>query len=133
MKAHAECYKCPSNPTVHIRLQGLDEFPLILARTLEFSLDDFELGGGNWRKVSFGYLNACESVSHSVVFHSLEPHRLLASQDSLSLEFSRQEYRNGKPFPSPGDPPDPGIQPGTPALQADSLLSEPPGGSLGEC
>ena len=99
----------------------------------QFSLDDFELGGGNWRKVSFGYLNAWESVSHSVVFHSLEPHRVLASQDSLSLEFSRQEYRNGKPFPSPGDPPDPGIQPGTPALQADSLLSEPPAGSLGEC
>ena len=45
--------------------------------------------------------------------------------DHLSMEFSRQEYWNGLPFPSPGDLPDPGIQPGSPALQADSLPSEP--------
>ena len=43
------------------------------------------------------------------------------------MEFSRQEYWNGLPFPSPGDLPDPGIEPGSSALQADSLLSEPPG------
>ena len=36
-------------------------------------------------------------------------------------------YWNGLPFPSPGDLPDPGIEPGSPALQADSLPSEPPG------
>ena len=47
-------------------------------------------------------------------------------QAPLSMEFSRQEYRSGLPFPSPGDLPDPGIEPGTPALQADSLPSEPP-------
>ena len=46
-----------------------------------------------------------------------------------SMEFSRQESWSGLPFPSPGDLPHPGIQPGYPALQADSLLSEPPGGS----
>jgi len=45
------------------------------------------------------------------------------------MEFSRQEYWNGYPFPSPGDLPDPGIKPRSPALQADSLLSEPPGKS----
>ena len=45
----------------------------------------------------------------------------------LSMEFSRQEYWRGLPFPSPGDLPDPGIKPGTPALQADTLPSEPPG------
>ena len=45
----------------------------------------------------------------------------------LSMEFSRQEYWSGLPFPSPGDLPDPGIEPGSPALQADSLLSELPG------
>ena len=44
-----------------------------------------------------------------------------------SLEFSRQEYWSGLPFPSPGDLPDPGIEPGSPVLQADALLSEPPG------
>ena len=47
----------------------------------------------------------------------------------LSMEFSGQEYWSGLPFPSSGDLPDPGIEPGSPALQADSLLSEPPGWS----
>ena len=44
-----------------------------------------------------------------------------------SIEFSRQEYWSGLPFPSPGDLPDPGIEPRSPALQADTLTSEPPG------
>ena len=44
----------------------------------------------------------------------------------LSMEFSRQEYWSGLPFPSPGDLPDPGIEPRSPALQADALLSELP-------
>ena len=43
------------------------------------------------------------------------------------MEFSRQEYWSGLPFPPPGDLPDPGIKPQSPALQADSLPSEPPG------
>ena len=43
------------------------------------------------------------------------------------MEFSSQEYRSGLPFSSPGDLPDPGIIPKSPALQADSLLSETPG------
>ena len=42
-----------------------------------------------------------------------------------SMRFSRQEYLNGLPFPSPGGHPDPGIEPGSPALQTDSLPSEP--------
>ena len=41
--------------------------------------------------------------------------------------FHRQEYWNELPFPSPGDLPDPGTEPGSPALQADSVPSEPPG------
>ena len=45
----------------------------------------------------------------------------------LSVEFSRQEYWSGLPFPSPGDLPDPGIKPRSPTLQADALPSEPPG------
>ena len=45
----------------------------------------------------------------------------LAHQAPLSMEFSRQEYRSGVPFPSPGDPPDTGIKPWSPALQEDSL------------
>ena len=46
-------------------------------------------------------------------------------QAPLSMEFSRQEYWSGLPFPSPGDLPGPGTEPGSPVLQADSLLSEP--------
>ena len=42
------------------------------------------------------------------------------------MEFSRPEYWNGHPFPSPGDLPNPGIKPRSPALQADSLPAEPP-------
>ena len=47
-----------------------------------------------------------------------------ACQAPLSMGFSRQEYWSGLSFPSPGDLPDPGIEPGSPALQADSLLTE---------
>ena len=43
------------------------------------------------------------------------------------MEFSRQEYWCGYPFPSTGDLPDPGTEPGSPSLQADCLPSEPPG------
>ena len=43
------------------------------------------------------------------------------------MGFSRQEFWSGLPFPSPGDLPDPGIEPGSPTLQADALTSEPPG------
>ena len=43
------------------------------------------------------------------------------------MEFSRQEYWSGLPLPSPGDLPDPGIKPSSPALQEDSVLSESPG------
>ena len=50
----------------------------------------------------------------------------IARQDPLSMGFSRQEYRSGLPFPSPGDFPNPGIEPRSPALQADALSSEPP-------
>ena len=48
-------------------------------------------------------------------------------QAFLSMEFSRQEYWSGLPFSSPGDLPDPGIKPRSPALQADSLLTKSPG------
>ena len=54
----------------------------------------------------------------------------VAHQAPLSMGFSRQEYWSGLPFPSPGDLPNPGIKPGSPALQADALSSEPPGEAL---
>ena len=49
----------------------------------------------------------------------------VAYQASLSMGFSRQDYWSGLPFPSPGYLPDPGIEPGSPALQADALPFEP--------
>ena len=51
----------------------------------------------------------------------------VAHQAPPSMGFSRQEYWSGLPFPSPGDLPDPGIEPRSPTLQADALTSEPPG------
>ena len=49
----------------------------------------------------------------------------IACQAPLSMGFFRQEYWSGLPFPSPADLPDPGIQLRSPALQSDSLLTEP--------
>ena len=68
------------------------------------------------------------SESHSV-FDSATPWTV-ACQAPLSMEFSRQEYWSGLPFSSPRDLPDSGIEPGSLALQADSLLSEPLGKGL---
>ena len=51
----------------------------------------------------------------------------IAHQAPLSMGFSRQEYWNGLPFPSPGNLPNPGIEPRSPTLQADALTSELPG------
>ena len=51
----------------------------------------------------------------------------VAGQVPLSMEFSRQEYWSGQPFPSPGDIPDSGIKLGSPSLKPDSVPSEPPG------
>ena len=65
-----------------------------------------------------------KSLSHVRLFMSPWT---VAYQAPQSMEFSRQEYWSGLPFPSSGDLPDPGIEPGSPALQADALPSEPPG------
>ena len=62
-------------------------------------------------------------LSHVQLFATLWT---VAHQAPLSMGFSRQEYWSGLPFPSPGDLPDPGIEPRSPALQADALTSEPP-------
>ena len=72
-------------------------------------------------------------VSCKVKVKSLSHVRLFATpwtvayQVPPSMGFSRQECWSGLPFPSPGDLLDPGIEPGSPTLQADALPSEPPG------
>ena len=58
-----------------------------------------------------------------VVSDSCDPWTV-AHQAPLSMRFSRQEYWSGLPFPSPGDLPNPGIEPKSPALQADDLPTE---------
>ena len=63
-------------------------------------------------------------LSHVWLFMTLWT---VAHQAPLSLGFSGQEYWSGLPSPSPGDFPNPGIEPGSPALQADSLPSKLPG------
>ena len=67
------------------------------------------------------------SVSCSVVSDSLWPPWTVARHATLCMEFSRQEYWSGWPFPSPGNLLNPGIEPRAPALLVISLLSETPG------
>ena len=69
--------------------------------------------------------SSSNSVSCSVVSDSLQPHGLyVARQSPVSMGFSRQEYWSGLSFPSPEDLPDPGVEPWSPALHADSLPFE---------
>ena len=65
-------------------------------------------------------------LSYLVMYNSVTLWTI-ALQPPLSMGVFRQEYCSGLPFPSPRDLPIPGIKPRSPALQADSLLSERPG------
>ena len=80
-----------------------------------------DIGWERWRVYT-----SSESVTRSVVSDSVTPWTV-AHQVSLSIKFSRQGYWSRLPFPSPVDLLDPGVEPRSPALQTDSLLSEPPG------
>ena len=68
----------------------------------------------------------CAVLSHLAMSDSVTPWTV-PHQVLLSLGFSRQEYWGGLPCPSPGDLPDPGIEPRSPTLKADSLPTKPPG------
>ena len=80
-------------------------------------------------------LSSVDILKVKVKMKSLSPVRLFATPWTVAyqapqfMEFSRQEYWSGLPFPSPWDLPDPGIELRSPALQADTLPSEPPGKS----
>ena len=72
-------------------------------------------------------------VHYTCVLSQVRPFatpRTVARQAPLSLEFSRSEHRIGLPFPSPGDLPDPGIEPTSPALSGGFSATEPPGNWL---
>ena len=76
------------------------------------------------KKISTHKLKWVKSLSRVWVFATPWT---AACQAPPSMGFSRQEYWSGLPFPSPGDLPNPGIEPRSPTLQADALTSEPPG------
>ena len=70
---------------------------------------------------------SCVCFSHSVVSDSLRPHGLLPARLLCPWGFSRQESWSRLPCPPPEDHPNSGMEPRSPTLQVDSLLSEPPG------
>ena len=72
-------------------------------------------------------MGRAEKATKDLVFQALMLKGPVAYQPPLSMGFSKQEYWSGLPFPSPGDLPDPGIEPGSPTLWADALTSEPSG------
>ena len=65
-------------------------------------------------------------VSHSVMSDTFVTPWTVAHQAPQCIGFPREEYWSGLPFPSPGHLPNPGIEPRSPALQADASLSKPP-------
>ena len=79
-------------------------------------MDTWETAGGAMRRL---LLFNCSVMSDSATPWAV------AHQTPLSMGFPRQEYWSGLPFPYPGDLPNPGIEPRSPTLQADSLPGEP--------
>ena len=104
--------------------------------SLQYSCLENSMDRGSWRATvhvvaesdmtEHAHTQLHQSVSRSVVSNSFATQWTVAHQAPLSMGFSRQEYWRGLPFSPPGDLPDPGIKP-TPALQGDSLLTEPSG------
>ena len=88
---------------------------LFLNLASEIWYSPYNICGGGWQ------------FSHYVVSDSFATPWTASHQAPLSLGFPRQEYWSGLPCPLPGDLPNPGIELRPPALQADSLTSEPPG------
>ena len=78
----------------------------------------------DWQKYTEGLYESESEVTQSCP--TLCDPWTVAHQAPPSMGFSRQEYWSGLPFPSPGDLPDPGIEPRSPTLQADALTSAPP-------
>ena len=83
--------------------------------------------GGSSQEVTKQETLVGEGVNRSVMSNSLWPHQLWPTRLLCPWGFSRQEYWSGWPCPPPGGRPNPGIEFGSPRLQADSLPSEPPG------
>ena len=80
---------------------------------------------GAWRAMGQGVAKELMKVKSLSRVQLLATPWTVASQAPLSMGFSRQEYWSGLPSPAPGDLPDPGIEPRSPALSADASPSEP--------
>ena len=126
------------SPSICHEVMGLDVMILVfwmLSFKPIFSLSSFTFIKGLFsssllsaiRVVSSAYLRLLIFLSRVQLF--VIPWTV-AQQVPLSTGFSRQEYWSGLPLPSPGHLPNPGIEPGSPALHTDSLLSEPQGKPL---
>ena len=96
---------------------------------MEGQIDDgcIFLDNYNDNKKNYSFSSKVKLLSRVRLFATLWT---VAYQAPLSMGFSRQEYWSGLSVPSPGDLPNPEIEPESPALQTDALLSEPPGKPL---
>ena len=101
---------------------------------LQYSYLENPMDRGAWRVTVHRLHRVGQNWNDLARMHHLPRHvRLFATpyavahQAPWSMGFSRQEYRNGLPFPSPGDFPDPGIEPASPALAGGFSTTEPPG------
>ena len=81
----------------------------------------------NWNNSVISYWKLPYSCSVALVVSDSATLWTVAPQAPMSMGFPRQEYWSELPFPSPGDLSNPGIEPKSPALQADSLSAEPQG------
>ena len=116
---------------IRVRLSGLEPwFCYTSAIKLEQVMEMFSVSSSSDEDKIYliellGKFNVILNVNHSVAYVNVKslscvrlfaPPWTVAYQAHLSMGFSRQEYWSGLPFPSPGDVPDPGIEPGSPAL-----------------
>ena len=127
-----------------LKVEKMKAYPLSLL-LLSHSVMSNSLGPHRWQPTKLPCPWGSPGKNIGVGFHwkvkgkSLSRVWLLATpwtvahRASLSMEFSRQEYCSVLPFPPPGDPPHPGIEPGSLALQVGSLSSEPPVGGAPRC
>ena len=117
----------PSHPTFplsHLHYHLLSAIHLCNQVSNGTLLHQVLVNTGESREMVSALKEKCQSLSCARLFATPWT---AAHQAPLSTGFSRQGYWSDLPFSSPGHRPDPGIEPGSPALQADSLLTELPG------